>query len=81
MSYLRGLQLLALNFFSLYCSAQIPFYYKHVKSVDDSLKTIIQATGLDSSWPVGEDGIKQISFAVIDVTGKKPVLGGVNFKN
>ena len=42
---------------------------------------MIHDVGLDSTWDVGEDGKEQISFAVIDLTGKKPVLGGVNFSN
>jgi beta-lactamase class A len=37
--------------------------------------------GLDSTYDAGEDGKEQISFAVIDLSGKKPVLGGVNFDN
>lgn len=65
-----------------FCAAsQIPSYYKQRKSFDESLKNIIHEVGLDSTWDVGEDGKEQISFAVIDVTGKKPVLGGVNISN
>ena len=62
-------------------SAQIPSYYKQSKSFNESLKNIIHDVGLDSTWDVGEDGKEQISFAVIDVTGKKSLLGGVNFTN
>ena len=61
--------------------AQIPSYYKQSKSFNESLKNIIHDVGLDSTWDVGEDGKEQISFAVIDVTGKKSLLGGVNFTN
>ena len=46
-----------------------------------SLEKIIHNAGLDSSYNVGEDGFKHISFAVIDLTGKKPVLGGVHYNN
>ena len=62
-------------------SAQIPSYYKQSKSFNESLKNIIHDVGLDSTWDVGEDGKEQISFAVIDLTEKKPLLGGVNFTN
>jgi beta-lactamase class A len=61
--------------------AQIPSYYKHSNSFDKSLQKIIHEVGLDSTWDVGEDGKEKISFAVIDLTGKKPVLGGVNIAN
>lgn len=66
---------------NLYSNAQIPSYYKQSKRFNESLKNIIYGVGLDSTWDVGEDGKEQISFAVIDLTGKKPVLGGVNFTN
>ncbi len=74
---------LLLIIFSIhFCTtAQIPSYYKQSKSFNESLKNIIHDVGLDSTWDVGEDGKEQISFAVIDVTGKKPLLGGVNFTN
>ena len=62
-------------------TAQIPSYYKQNKNFTESLKNIVHDVGLDSTWDVGEDGKEQISFAVIDLTGKKPVLGGVNFTN
>jgi beta-lactamase class A len=61
--------------------AQVPFYYKQRNSFNESLKKIVHEVGLDSTWDVGEDGKEQISFAVIDLTGKRPVLGGVNFTN
>jgi len=61
--------------------ATIPAYYHQQKKFNDALKSIVQQVGLDSTYNVGEDGMEQISFAVIDVTGKKPVLGGVNFDN
>ena len=61
--------------------SQAPSYYKQKKNFNESLKNIVHDVGLDSTWDVGEDGDEQISFAVIDITGKKPVLGGVNFTN
>ncbi len=61
--------------------AQVPSYFKQNKHFTQSLKNIVHEVGLDSTWDVGEDGKEQISFAVIDLTGKKPILGGVNFAN
>jgi beta-lactamase class A len=65
----------------LCAKTQIPSNYKQSKSFNESLKKIIKEVGLDSTWDVGEDGKEKISFAVIDITGKKPVLGGVNVTN
>ncbi|MDB5198208.1 MAG: hypothetical protein JWO92_171 [Chitinophagaceae bacterium] len=78
MKYLQLLILISIHF---YANAQIPSHYKQSKSFNESLKTIVHEVGLDSTWDVGEDGKEQISFAVIDLTGRKPVLGGVNFSN
>jgi disulfide oxidoreductase YuzD len=65
------------------CIAQskIPSYYKQSKKFNEQLKTIVHEVGLDSIYDAGEDGKEQISFAVIDLSGKKPVFGGVNFAN
>jgi len=65
------------------CMAQtkIPSYYKQSEKINEQLKTIVHEVGLDSTYDAGEDGKEQISFAVIDLSGKKPVLGGVNFDN
>ena len=63
-------------------SAQkVPTYYKHDKNFTASLKKIINEVHLDSSYNVGEDGQEQVSFAVIDLTGKRPIFGGVNADN
>ncbi len=79
---MRYLKLVLLTFAINSCAhAQIPTYFKQNNHFNESLKNIIHAVGLDSTWNVGEDGNEQISFAVIDITGKKPVLGGVNFTN
>ncbi|HSP87154.1 MAG TPA: serine hydrolase [Ignavibacteriaceae bacterium] len=59
----------------------IPEYYKHDQSFSDSLLSIVKDLELDKDFDVGEDGIEQISFAVIDLTGINPVLGGVNPEN
>lgn len=65
------------------CSAQtkIPSYYKQSKKFDARLKNIVHEVGLDSSFDAGEDGKEQVSFVVIDLTGKKPMIGGVNYDN
>lgn len=78
MKYLQLFILISIHFCA---NAQVPSYYKQSKSFNESLKNIIHDVGLDSTWDVGEDGKEQISFAVIDLTGKKPLLGGVNFTN
>lgn len=78
---MKFLQFFILLFSIHLCAAQIPSYYKQSKSFNKSLQKIIHDAGLDSTWDVGEDGKEQISFAVIDLTGKNPVLGGVNFLN
>lgn len=68
--------------FSIYAQdVTIPSYYSQDKKFNDSLKEIIKDAGLDSTFNVGEDGTEKVSFAVIDMNGKTPVLGGVNFDN
>lgn len=59
----------------------IPQYYAQDKKFTASLKAIISDSGLDSTFNVGEDGTETISFAVIDLTGNKPVFAGVNHDN
>ena len=61
--------------------AQIPRYYKQSKKFNEQLKNIVHEVGLDSTYDAGEDGQETISFVVIDLNGKKPVLGGVNIDN
>jgi len=78
---MRYLQLVILFLFYLCAKAQVPSYYKEIKSFNEALKNIVHEVGLDSTWDVGDDGKEQISFAVVDLTAKKPVLGGVNFTN
>jgi beta-lactamase class A len=72
--------------FAMVClivSAQvtIPSYYLQSKKFNEQLKQIIQQVGLDSTYAAGEDGKEQISFTVIDLTGKKPIIGGVHMNN
>lgn len=60
---------------------KIPTYYIQKNNFTDSLKKIIKDAGLDGIYDAGEDGMEKISFAVIDMTGRKPLLGGVNMDN
>ncbi|MBO9681103.1 MAG: serine hydrolase [Flavisolibacter sp.] len=73
-----------LTLFATYtCFAQtsFPSYYKQSKKFDAQLKAIVNEVGLDSTFDAGDDGKEQISFCVIDLTGKQPVIGGVNADN
>ncbi|MDP4175859.1 MAG: serine hydrolase [Bacteroidota bacterium] len=74
-----------LYFFPLFAQAQIqpnvPTYYIQDNDLSEELKNIIISEGLDNSFSVGEDGLEKISFAVIDLTGKEPRIGGVNMDN
>ena len=60
---------------------RIPGYYIQKKSFNDSLKQIVREVNLDGIYDAGDDGKEKISFAVIDLNGRKPVLGGVNMEN
>lgn len=60
---------------------EVPSYYKVDESFNRSLRNIILELELEQNFSVGEDGIEQISFAVIDLGGSEPVLGGVNYDN
>lgn len=60
---------------------KIPADYKIDNSLSDNLNKIIIDLGLDKDFDAGDDGLEQISLAVIDLTKDKPHLGGVNFDN
>lgn len=49
--------------------------------LNDSLRQIVKDCQLDSLFDAGEDGMEQISFAVIDLKRRRPLLGGVNMDN
>lgn len=80
---LRVLFISVLCLFALAATAQtaVPAYYLQEKKFNDSLRDIIREAGLDSAFDVGEDGVEQISLTVIDLTGDKPVFGGVHYDN
>jgi beta-lactamase class A len=58
--------------------SKIPGYYTTKKSFNDSLLQIVRDVNLDGTYDAGEDGMQTISFAVIDLNGRKPLLGGVH---
>lgn len=60
---------------------KIPGYYRYDKDLSAELQKIVAALELDKDFNVGEDGIEQISFAVIDLNAGKPLIGGVNMDN
>ena len=60
---------------------RVPNYYKIDSSLSNFLFSIVKSFGLDSNYNAGEDGIEQISFAVIDLNSNPARLGGVNFRN
>ena len=60
---------------------QIPSYYQVDEILSKDLYDIILELELERNFDVGEDGIEQISLAVIDLTGDQPKLGGVNYDN
>jgi beta-lactamase class A len=60
---------------------KVPTHYIHKKNFTNSLQQIVRDVDLDGTYDAGEDGMEKISFAVIDMTGRKPLLGGVNMDN
>ncbi|HUZ60552.1 MAG TPA: serine hydrolase [Hanamia sp.] len=60
--------------------SKIPRYYIQRKSFNDSLLQIVKDVDLNGTYDAGEDGMEKISFAVIDLNGRKPLLGGVNME-
>lgn len=59
----------------------VPAVFKQSRTFDDSLKAIIRDAKLDGKFFVGDKDSEQVSFAVIDLTGKHPVFGGVHADN
>ncbi|GAB6283348.1 MAG: hypothetical protein STSR0008_21110 [Ignavibacterium sp.] len=62
-------------------NTKVPSYYKIDSELSDSLYSIVKLLELDEDFDVGEDGIEQISLAVIDLNSKEPKLAGVNYDN
>ncbi len=59
----------------------IPSYYQTDEKFSRDLQKIVRELELDKNFDVGEDGVEQISLAVIDLTSDQPKLGGVNYDN
>ncbi len=62
-------------------SLVIPSYYSHDIRLEENLADIVKQLELDKDFDVGEDGIEQISLAVIDLTKPQAVFAGVNPNN
>lgn len=60
---------------------KIPEYYIQDREISDSLRHFSEELGLLKDFNAGEDGIEQISLAVIDMNGAVPRIGGVNPAN
>ena len=73
--------LLLACFSPIISAAQTMLKYKQNNAFDLALHTIIHEAKLDSNFFVGEKDSKQVSFVVIDCTGRTPVFGSVNAKN
>jgi len=58
---------------------KVPDYFQVDDGLSDSLSAIIKSVRLDSVFNTGTDGMETISFAVVDLSGEKAVLGGVHY--
>jgi beta-lactamase class A len=72
---------LFINTLSFSQNMTIPDYLQHDPSLSEALNKIVTERSLNRSFNVGDDGEEQISFAVIDLTGATPLIGGVNMDN
>ena len=59
----------------------IPQRYQQDGEFSRALAAIVSDCGFGGDFDVGEDGIEQISLAVIDCAGPHPVIGGVLMDN
>ena len=71
---------LSVSFFAI-GQSKVPGYYIQQKSFTDSLLQIVHQANLDGTYDAGDDGMEKISFAVIDLNGRRPLIGGVNMEN
>jgi beta-lactamase class A len=63
-------------------TVQVPKYYIQDPALSDSLLEYVRAAGLDYTFDVGEDGVEQISLAVIDLNSTPlSSFGGVRWDN
>jgi beta-lactamase class A len=75
------LLLFSLTVILCFSQTKIPKYFQQEKWLNDSLRNITHEAKLDSAYDAGEDGMEKISFAVIDLNAKKPLISGVNMEN
>lgn len=77
--FLLAFLLVSANIFSQ--KLNLPSYYEYDGSLSQKLKEIVVELNLDKNFDVGEDGIEQISLAVINLGEETPKIGGVNMDN
>ena len=72
-----------LSFYTIMLSQnfKIPSHLKFDQNLSNRLNKVVDELGLDKNFSVGEDGVEQISFAVIDLNSESPIIGGVNMDN
>ena len=73
--------IICVNFNITMAQLTIPGNFIQKKSFTDSLQQIVHDVKLDGTYDAGDDGMEKISFAVIDMSGHKPLIGGVNMDN
>jgi len=61
--------------------AKLPIYFKEDSLFTEELNKIVKDLDLDKTFDVGEDGVEQISLAVVDLNGPVPFFAGVNPDN
>lgn len=59
----------------------IPDYLRLDEELNTQIRQIVQKYNIGGDYDVGEDGIEQISFAVIDITNGKSDFAGFNYDN
>ncbi|MHB1050083.1 MAG: serine hydrolase [Bacteroidota bacterium] len=62
-------------------NTDVPSHLQLDASLSSVMAGIAAELGIDKEFDTGEDGMERMSFAVIDISGKKPVFGGVHFDN
>jgi len=77
----RSLSIVILIIGIAFGQSTVPADLKLDESLSIQLREIVADPGLDKDFDVGEDGIEQISLAVIDLSGQEPRLGSVNPDN